>query len=62
MKTQRLALLIATILGLATLTSCDAIVGIFKAGMGFGIFLVLAVIVLIIVIFVKLTGRKNGNG
>lgn len=58
MKTQRIALLIATILGLATLTSCDAIAGIFKAGMGFGIFLVLAVIVILIVVFVKLMGRK----
>jgi hypothetical protein len=28
-----------------TMTSCEAIAGIFKAGMGFGIFLVIAVIV-----------------
>jgi len=33
---------------LSTLTSCEAIGDIFKAGMGFGIFLVIAVVVLII--------------
>lgn len=39
------------------LTSCDAIAGIFKAGMGFGIFIVIAVVVVIIGIIVKL-GKK----
>lgn len=39
-------------------TSCEVVEGIFKAGMGFGIFIVVAVIALIIFIFSKLTGKK----
>ena len=39
------------------LTSCEAIAGIFKAGMGVGIFIVVA-IVLIIVFFVTRAGKK----
>lgn len=41
------------------LSSCEAIAGIFKAGMGFGIFLVIAVIALIIFIIAKATGKNN---
>ncbi|MEO6542264.1 MAG: hypothetical protein ABIN74_14775 [Ferruginibacter sp.] len=41
-----------------TLTSCEAIAGIFKAGMGFGIFIVIAVIALI-AFFVMRAGRKK---
>ncbi len=40
------------------LSSCEAIAGIFKAGMGFGIFLVIAV-VLVIVFFAMKAGKKN---
>ncbi len=40
-----------------TLSSCEAIAGIFKAGMGFGIFIVIAVIA-IIGYFVMRAGRK----
>ena len=43
---------------LTTLSSCEAIAGIFKAGMGFGIFLVIAVVALIVFIAMK-AGRKN---
>jgi hypothetical protein len=39
------------------LSSCEAIAGIFKAGMGFGIFIVLA-IVGIIVFFAMRAGKK----
>jgi hypothetical protein len=42
------------------LTSCEAIAGIFKAGMGFGIFIVIAVIVLI-VIMISRSGKKGGG-
>ena len=42
------------------LSSCEAIASIFKAGMGFGIFLVIAVIALIIFIIMKAMG-KNKN-
>ena len=42
------------------LSSCEAIASIFKAGMGFGIFLVIAVVALIIFIIMKALG-KNKN-
>lgn len=41
-----------------TVTSCDVIEGIFKAGMGVGIFIVIAVIAVIVFIISKLGGRK----
>ena len=40
------------------LSSCEAIAGIFKAGMGFGIFLVIAVVAIIVFVVVK-AGRKK---
>jgi len=43
---------------LFSLTSCEVIGGIFKAGMGVGIFIVIAVIAVIIFIISKLSGRK----
>ena len=39
-------------------TSCEFIGDIFKAGMGFGIFIVITVLAVIIFIFAKLFGRK----
>jgi hypothetical protein len=51
-----------TLLGLFAVTfllsSCEAIAGIFKAGMGFGIFLVIAVVLIIVFIAMK-AGKKN---
>ena len=51
-----------TMLGLFAITfllsSCEAIAGIFKAGMGFGIFLVIAVVLIIVFIAMK-AGKKN---
>ncbi len=41
------------------LSSCSAIVGIFKAGMGFGIFLTVVVVVVIILILVKAGNKKE---
>ncbi|MEZ0128603.1 hypothetical protein AB9T88_01845 [Flavobacterium sp. LBUM151] len=43
---------------LFSFTSCEVIGDIFKAGMGFGIFIVVFVIAIIIFIFAKLFGRK----
>lgn len=40
------------------LTSCSAIEGIFKAGMGVGIFIVIAVLAIIIYIISKFSGKK----
>ncbi len=51
---QSLLRVIPMFLLLFLLSSCDAIEGIFKAGMGFGIFIVIAVLVVIIGIIVKL--------
>lgn len=45
--------LLLTLLSLMV-SSCTAIAGIFKAGMGFGIFAVLAVLVIIVFIIMRL--------
>jgi len=41
-----------------TVTSCEVIGGIFKAGMGFGIFIIVVVIAIIALIIGKLGGNK----
>ena len=41
-----------------TVTSCEVIGGIFKAGMGFGIFIIVVVIAVIALIIGKLGGNK----
>ncbi|OXB02628.1 hypothetical protein B0A75_03125 [Flavobacterium oncorhynchi] len=43
---------------LFSFTSCEVIGDIFKAGMGFGIFIVIFIIAIIIFIFAKLFGNK----
>jgi hypothetical protein len=43
---------------LTLFTSCDVVEGIFKAGMGVGIFIVIAVIALIVFVISKLGGKK----
>ena len=43
----------------STLSACEAVAGIFKAGMGFGIFIVIAVIALIIVMIMRMGKSKN---
>lgn len=43
---------------LFSFTSCEVIGDIFKAGMGFGIFIVIFIIVIIIWIFAKVFGGK----
>ncbi len=40
------------------LTSCEVVEGIFKLGMGVGIFIVIAVIAVIVFIVSKIGGRK----
>lgn len=49
--------LIPIFLLLFLVSSCETITGIFKAGMGLGMFIVIAVIAVIIVIILKL-GKK----
>lgn len=55
-KTNYLLAFLLILLG-TFLSSCDAIAGIFQAGMGFGIFIVIAVIVLIVGLVMKI-GKK----
>lgn len=43
---------------LISFTSCSVIEGIFKAGMGVGIFIVIAVIAIVVFIISKIFGRK----
>ncbi|NCU04435.1 MAG: hypothetical protein GXC73_10665 [Chitinophagaceae bacterium] len=57
-KTNYINQLVAVLFS-STLSGCNVIEGIFKAGMGFGIFIVLAVIALLVFIFVRINrGRK----
>ncbi|MFW0738207.1 hypothetical protein [Flavobacterium sp. T12S277] len=43
---------------LFSFTSCEVIEGIFKAGMGVGIFIVIFIIAILIFIFAKVFGKK----
>ncbi|MCD0468604.1 MULTISPECIES: hypothetical protein [unclassified Flavobacterium] len=43
---------------LFSFTSCEVIGDIFKAGMGFGIFIVIFIVAIIIFIFAKIFGNK----
>ena len=53
MKNQKLIYAPVLILTLLFLDSCEAIGGIFKAGMGFGIFIVVIIIIGIVVLSMR---------
>jgi hypothetical protein len=55
---KRFLSMLVLLLASLTLTSCEVVEGIFKAGMGVGIFIVIAVIAVIVFIISKLGGRK----
>lgn len=57
MKNKTLKLLMVFVI-LFSFTSCEVIGGIFKAGMGFGIFLVVAIIAVVIFLISKMMGKK----
>ncbi|MDP5202334.1 hypothetical protein [Flavobacterium sp. DG2-3] len=57
MQNKILRLLMVFVI-LFSFTSCEVIGDIFKAGMGFGIFIVIFVIAIIIWIFAKMFGSK----
>ncbi|WP_343707095.1 hypothetical protein [Flavobacterium sp.] len=57
MQNKILRLLMVFII-LFSFTSCEVIGDIFKAGMGFGIFIVIFIIAIIIWIFAKMFGSK----
>ncbi len=48
-----------TFILLTLLSSCEAVAGIFKAGMNVGMFIVIAVIVIIIAVVIGLFRRKS---
>jgi len=58
MTTVRISSLLIIILTALSVSSCEAIAGIFKAGMGFGIFLVIAVIAGILFLVFR-SGKKT---
>ncbi len=60
MKNSSIVLVGILTLMASVLSSCEAIMGIFKAGMGFGAFAVIAVILLIIYGFTRIGKSKNG--
>lgn len=60
MKNSNIIALFLLVFVSTMLSSCDAIMGIFKAGMGFGAFAVIAVIVLIIFGITRIGKSKNG--
>lgn len=57
MKKINLIKIITLFLISSLVTSCEVIEGIFKAGMGFGIFIVIAVIVVIVFVIGKMTKK-----
>lgn len=57
MKKLNPLLAIVLVMVASSLTSCAAIGGIFKAGMGFGIFAVLAVLVIIVFGIMKMRNK-----
>lgn len=57
MQNKILRLLMVFVI-LFSFTSCEVIGDIFKAGMGFGIFIVIFIIAIIIWIFAKMFGKK----
>ena len=61
MKTSNVVSVFMLFLMASMLTSCEAIAGIFKAGMSVGAFAVIAVLVLIVVGIVRLMSGSGKN-
>jgi hypothetical protein len=57
MKKLNTLLAMVLVVVASSLTSCEAIGGVFKAGMGFGIFAVLAVLVIIVFGIMKMRNK-----
>ncbi|MFV7234909.1 hypothetical protein [Flavobacterium sp. ZB4R12] len=55
---KKITRLLVLFIVLISFTSCSVIEGIFKAGMGVGIFIAIAVIAVIVFIMSKIFGRK----
>lgn len=59
MKTSNLITVVMFLAISVLLSSCEVVGGIFGAGMGFGIFMILAVVVIAILFMVKLGKNKK---
>ncbi len=59
MKTSNLITVVMILAISVLLSSCEIVGGIFGAGMGFGIFMILAVVVIAILFMVKLGKNKK---
>lgn len=57
MKNQSISLLALSVL-IVTLSGCEVIEGIFQAGVGVGVFIVIAIIALVIFLIFRFSGRK----
>jgi hypothetical protein len=55
---NKLTKTVILLIALISFTSCSVIEGIFKAGMGVGIFIAVAIIAIVIFIISKFTGKK----
>jgi hypothetical protein len=56
-KSNNLLLFIFLFFLIAALNSCTLIEGVFKAGMGYGIMAILAILVIVVFVIVKLRGK-----
>ncbi len=55
---KKITRLLMLFIVLISVTSCSVIEGIFKAGMGVGIFIVVAIIAIVVLIISKVFGKK----
>lgn len=55
---QQISRVLTLVLVLLTVSSCSLIEGIFKAGVGVGIFIVVAILAILAFIISKILGRK----
>ena len=55
---KKITRLLVVLIVLISFTSCSVIEGIFKAGVGVGIFIVVAIIAIVVLIISKVFGKK----
>jgi hypothetical protein len=59
MKNLKLLALLSLSIFSIVISSCSAIAGIFKAGMGFGIFIVVVIVVIVVVLIMRASNKTN---
>ena len=59
MKHSKMLTAFALILFSLQASSCSAIAGIFKAGMGFGIFIIIAIVVVVVLLIMRAGKNKS---